>query len=117
MPSLKQRLLTLALPLAAAAAALPGATPSSGPAPAPAPAPPAATTPAPPAEVSMPATCDYSYCDGTSSWCFYWGGVTSYDVDRGPVPGEIRAPLGPCAAPRRTPSATPPPAPAHTRAA
>ncbi|EQL02100.1 hypothetical protein OCS_02194 [Ophiocordyceps sinensis CO18] len=54
----------------------------------------------------MPATCDYSYCDGTSSWCFYWGGVTSYDVNRGPVPGEMRAPLGPCGGPRPTPTTT-----------
>ncbi|RCI10314.1 hypothetical protein L249_8441 [Ophiocordyceps polyrhachis-furcata BCC 54312] len=56
--------------------------------------PPAATTTRPP--VSLPLTCDYSYCDGSSSWCFYWAGITSYDVSRGPVPGETRVGLGPC---------------------
>ncbi|KAF4505321.1 hypothetical protein G6O67_007281 [Ophiocordyceps sinensis] len=106
MKPLRKLLLALSLSLAASAAALPRATPSTAPAPAPAPARAPQTTPAPPAQVSMPATCDYSYCDGTSSWCFYWGGVTSYDVNRGPVPGEMRAPLGPCGGPRPTPTTT-----------
>ncbi|KAJ6446323.1 multidrug resistance protein 1 [Purpureocillium lavendulum] len=55
---------------------------------------PAAVTPT----VSLPVACDYTYCDGSSSWCFYWGGVTSYDMSRGPVPGETRIKLGPCGA-------------------
>ncbi|RDA86754.1 hypothetical protein CP532_4208 [Ophiocordyceps camponoti-leonardi (nom. inval.)] len=57
---------------------------------------PSTTTRPPP--VSLPLTCDYSYCDGSSSWCFYWAGITSYDVSRGPVPGETRVGLGPCGA-------------------
>ena len=46
--------------------------------------------------VSMPIACDYAYCDGTSSWCFYWAGVTAYDPQRGPIPGETRTNIGPC---------------------
>ena len=52
----------------------------------------AAVTPS----VSMPIACDYAYCDGTSSWCFYWAGVTGYDPQRGPIPGETRTNIGPC---------------------
>lgn len=48
--------------------------------------------------VSMPIACDYAYCDGTSSWCFYWAGVTAYDPQRGPVPGETITNIGPCSA-------------------
>ncbi|PFH54898.1 hypothetical protein XA68_12498 [Ophiocordyceps unilateralis] len=55
----------------------------------------ASSTTAPPV-ISLPSACDYSYCDGSSSWCFYWAGITSYDISRGPVPGETRVPLGPC---------------------
>ena len=40
--------------------------------------------------------CDYEYCDGISSWCFYWAGVTGYDPLQGPLPGETRSPLGLC---------------------
>ncbi|ODA82868.1 hypothetical protein RJ55_01377 [Drechmeria coniospora] len=64
---------------------------------------PAAVTPT----VTLPIACDYSYCDGSTSWCFYWAGVTSYDPFRGPVPGETRVELGPCTVP-------PPPPPART---
>ncbi|KAL3964342.1 hypothetical protein ACCO45_001346 [Purpureocillium lilacinum] len=64
---------------------------------------PAAVTPS----VSLPVACDYTYCDGSSSWCFYWGGVTSYDPNHGPVPGETRTNLGPCGAAATTaPAAT-----------
>ncbi|KJZ79018.1 hypothetical protein HIM_01791 [Hirsutella minnesotensis 3608] len=60
------------------------------------PAPPSPPAVSPSPTVSMPLMCDYAYCDGTSSWCFYWAGVTSYDIFRGPVPGETRVPLGVC---------------------
>jgi hypothetical protein len=54
--------------------------------------PPPTTTPAP----TFTINCDNRYCDGTTSWCFYWGGVTSYDLTLGPVPGETRTALGLC---------------------
>ncbi|KAG5969763.1 hypothetical protein E4U58_001089 [Claviceps cyperi] len=42
-------------------------------------------------------SCDYAFCDerGTS-WCFYWHGVTAYDVSRGASPAETKVPIGPC---------------------
>ncbi|KAI1417726.1 hypothetical protein F5Y13DRAFT_185058 [Hypoxylon sp. FL1857] len=41
--------------------------------------------------------CDYSYCNTLgSNVCFYWAGYTSWDVSRGPIPGEIPTVLGPC---------------------
>ncbi|KAG6142411.1 hypothetical protein E4U38_005468 [Claviceps purpurea] len=42
-------------------------------------------------------SCDYAFCDerGTS-WCFYWHGVTAYDVSRGASPAETKVPLGLC---------------------
>ncbi|OTA93080.1 hypothetical protein M434DRAFT_395954 [Hypoxylon sp. CO27-5] len=41
--------------------------------------------------------CDYSYCNSLgSNVCFYWAGYTSWDVSRGPIPGEKPTILGPC---------------------
>lgn len=40
--------------------------------------------------------CDMQYCDGSTSWCFYWAGVTSWDANDGPRPGEVRTQLGLC---------------------
>ncbi|UNI14440.1 hypothetical protein JDV02_001069 [Purpureocillium takamizusanense] len=54
----------------------------------------AAVTPS----VSLPVACDFTYCDGSSSWCFYWAGVTAYDSKGAPIPGETRTNLGPCGA-------------------
>lgn len=64
----------------------------------------------PPAPTAAPTTtsikCDYSYCDGSVSWCFYWGGITSYDVSLGPVPGETRTSVGECAPATAAPEPT-----------
>ncbi|KAI1393769.1 uncharacterized protein F4822DRAFT_424232 [Hypoxylon trugodes] len=55
------------------------------------------TTPAPSASsASFTGKCDYSYCESGSEYCFYWAGVTSYDVSLGPVPGEVRTVIGTC---------------------
>lgn len=40
--------------------------------------------------------CDYSICEGGSNVCFYWAGMTSWDVSSGPVPGEVATTLGSC---------------------
>lgn len=40
--------------------------------------------------------CDYSYCNSGSNVCFYWAGYTSWDVSRGPIPGEVPTIIGPC---------------------
>ncbi|KAI1799509.1 hypothetical protein F4811DRAFT_568137 [Daldinia bambusicola] len=40
--------------------------------------------------------CDYSYCNSGSKVCFYWAGITSWDVSRGPVPGEVPTIIGTC---------------------
>ncbi|KAI2626420.1 hypothetical protein GGR54DRAFT_469129 [Hypoxylon sp. NC1633] len=40
--------------------------------------------------------CDYRYCDNGRDICFYWAGYTSWDVSRGPQPGEIPTILGTC---------------------
>ncbi|KAI1104643.1 hypothetical protein F4804DRAFT_306346 [Jackrogersella minutella] len=46
---------------------------------------------------SFTGQCDYSYCDEQGdNVCFYWAGVTSWDVSLGPIPGEIPTTLGPC---------------------
>jgi hypothetical protein len=55
--------------------------------------------------------CHYEYCDGKTSWCFYWAGVTTYDVTLGPLPGETRTPLGHCTVSRTLPAADPQPTP------
>ncbi|KAI0146024.1 hypothetical protein F4776DRAFT_660895 [Hypoxylon sp. NC0597] len=57
------------------------------------------TTPPPSAIDSATSTlhCDYSYCNSLgSNVCFYWAGYTSWDVSRGPIPGETPTILGPC---------------------
>ncbi|KAH7329258.1 hypothetical protein B0I35DRAFT_473872 [Stachybotrys elegans] len=45
---------------------------------------------------TVTAACGNEICDGTTSWCFYWAGVTGYDRSLGPIPGVTRRPLGPC---------------------
>lgn len=63
--------------------------------PAPTPPPPA-DEPEPEPEPEPSIDCHYRYCESSTSWCFYWGGVTGYDVSRGPIPGETRTSLGTC---------------------
>ncbi|KAI1213098.1 uncharacterized protein F4807DRAFT_457183 [Annulohypoxylon truncatum] len=45
---------------------------------------------------SFTGRCEYSFCYQGTNVCFYWAGVTSWDVSRGPLPGEIPTMLGPC---------------------
>ncbi|KAK9423536.1 hypothetical protein SUNI508_04017 [Seiridium unicorne] len=54
--------------------------------------------PPPPTTLSTSFTykCDEMFCSQGSQWCFYWGGVSSYDITRGPVPGETHTILGQC---------------------
>ncbi|KAI1655092.1 hypothetical protein F4813DRAFT_368619 [Daldinia decipiens] len=63
-------------------------------------APPTTIFPSPPSEssshVGFTGHCDYSYCNSGSNVCFYWAGYTSWDVSRGPIPGEVPTILGPC---------------------
>ncbi|RYP79218.1 hypothetical protein DL771_000196 [Monosporascus sp. 5C6A] len=40
--------------------------------------------------------CDNVLCTDDRVWCWYWGGITGYDVGRGPLPGETITVLGPC---------------------
>ncbi|KAI0851020.1 hypothetical protein F5Y00DRAFT_24650 [Daldinia vernicosa] len=47
-------------------------------------------------QASFTGRCDYSYCNSGSNVCFYWAGYTSWDVSRGPIPGEVPTILGPC---------------------
>ena len=49
-----------------------------------------------PTSTSLTFDCSYEYCDGQTSWCFYWGGITGYDVSLGPLPGEVRTSIGLC---------------------
>ncbi|KAH7023413.1 hypothetical protein EDB80DRAFT_885991, partial [Ilyonectria destructans] len=30
--------------------------------------------------------CDYKYCDGDTSWCFYFVPFTTFDISLGPLP-------------------------------
>ena len=53
------------------------------------------TTPAP-GDPSTAVSCHYRYCDGATSWCFYWAGITAYDLTYGPIPGERRTEIGSC---------------------
>ncbi|KAL2213582.1 hypothetical protein CC79DRAFT_1362391 [Sarocladium strictum] len=46
--------------------------------------------------LSSSISCDNRYCDGSTSWCFYWAGITTYDPTLGPLPGETRRSLGRC---------------------
>ena len=59
--------------------------------------------PGPPSPVpTFPSTslsCDVEYCDGSTSWCHFWAGMTSYDPTLGPLPGETRVPVGLCGNP------------------
>ncbi|KAG6031352.1 hypothetical protein E4U41_007598 [Claviceps citrina] len=42
-------------------------------------------------------SCDYSFCDERGTrWCYYWRGITAYDVSEGVVPAETKVALGPC---------------------
>jgi hypothetical protein len=50
----------------------------------------------PPADPTPSIDCHYRYCESSTSWCYYWAGVTGYDVSLGPLPGETRTALGVC---------------------
>lgn len=52
--------------------------------------------PAPTAEPEPTIDCHYRYCESSTSWCFYWAGVTGYDISLGPIPGETRTSIGTC---------------------
>lgn len=68
------------------------------------------TAPPPsPTSSSSSISCDIRYCDGSTSWCHYWAGITTYDPTLGPLPGETRTALGKCG--RTTSSATYTPTP------
>ncbi|KAK0389409.1 hypothetical protein NLU13_2984 [Sarocladium strictum] len=41
-------------------------------------------------------SCDLRYCDGSTSWCHYWAGITTYDPTLGPLPGETLTSIGLC---------------------
>lgn len=69
----------------------------------PSPSPEPLTTPAP-GDPSTPVSCHYKYCDGSTSWCLYWAGITAYDLTHGPQPGERRTDIGPCPVPTTTPT-------------
>ncbi|KAI0887513.1 uncharacterized protein GGS22DRAFT_157340 [Annulohypoxylon maeteangense] len=49
-----------------------------------------------PSTASFTGKCDYTSCYEGTIVCFYFAGFTSYDVSRGPLPGEIATMLGPC---------------------
>ncbi|KAI5868141.1 hypothetical protein GGS23DRAFT_13746 [Durotheca rogersii] len=59
------------------------------------PLPPASSVSAAP-DPSFSRHCDYRFCTEGKDICFYWAGYTSWDVSRGPIPGEIPTVLGPC---------------------
>ncbi|RYP16480.1 hypothetical protein DL767_010170 [Monosporascus sp. MG133] len=40
--------------------------------------------------------CDNVLCTDDRVWCWYWGGITGYDVGLGPLPGETITVLGAC---------------------
>jgi hypothetical protein len=68
--------------------------------------------PVPAMPVFTSVDCHYKYCDGMTSWCFYWAGVTTYDLSLGPLPGETRTPLGHCTVRDTLSVADPQPTPA-----
>ncbi|KFH47958.1 hypothetical protein ACRE_012550 [Hapsidospora chrysogenum ATCC 11550] len=70
-------------------------------------------TPAPPIPAG-PLACDLNFCDGKTSWCFYWAGVTSWDPTHGPIPGESLTAIGPCTLNFGPPIPTPMPVPDTT---
>ncbi|ETS76392.1 hypothetical protein PFICI_11779 [Pestalotiopsis fici W106-1] len=58
-----------------------------------------ATAPPPPPHPpvsSFTASCDDAFCSQGSRYCYYWGGETSYEFGKGPVPGETQTILGAC---------------------
>lgn len=66
----------------------------------------------PPPEPTTSLNCHYEFCDGSTSWCWYWAGVSSYDPTLGPLPGERRTSVGSCQYSSKT--LPPPPAPEPT---
>lgn len=61
------------------------------------PPPPPPPAPAPTTlSTSFTKHCDQTLCSQGMKWCFYWGGITSYDVSQGPIPGETHTVLGSC---------------------
>lgn len=40
--------------------------------------------------------CHKRYCESSTLWCFYWAGMTGYDVSLGPLPGETRTSVDTC---------------------
>ncbi|KAI1467102.1 uncharacterized protein F4812DRAFT_465212 [Daldinia caldariorum] len=59
-------------------------------------APPLSSTSSSRSRSSFTGHCDYSFCNSGSKVCFYWAGITSWDVSRGPVPGEVPTIIGTC---------------------
>ncbi|OAA33061.1 hypothetical protein AAL_00526 [Moelleriella libera RCEF 2490] len=50
-----------------------------------------------PPSLSTTQSCDYAYCDEYGSkWCYVWGGITGFDISKGPIPGETRIGIGLC---------------------
>jgi len=41
--------------------------------------------------------CVQAFCQGTSSLCVYWAGITGWDASKGVVPGMTVVPYAPCA--------------------
>jgi hypothetical protein len=59
----------------------------------------ATITPAPtpePTPTPSDITCSKYVCDGVTNWCYYWGGITGWDRNKGQVPGFTRTPWGYC---------------------
>ncbi|PTB65282.1 hypothetical protein BBK36DRAFT_1142272 [Trichoderma citrinoviride] len=54
----------------------------------------ASTTPAPTATPAV-LHCDITYCVNGTSYCHFWGGVTTWQKE-GPSPGELVTTLGVC---------------------
>ncbi|KAF4123500.1 hypothetical protein GMORB2_6201 [Geosmithia morbida] len=86
-------ILTIAMASAAAAATVPVTVPNMTITPGLTPSPTSTSTLTPTPTIY---TCHMQYCDGSTSWCVYWGGLTSFDSNHGPLPGETRAQLGAC---------------------
>lgn len=45
---------------------------------------------------SFTTSCDDAFCSEGQRYCYYWGGMTSYELGKGPVPGETHTILGAC---------------------
>ena len=54
------------------------------------------TAPTTTAAPSLTVHCDDQWCDGSTSWCLYWAGITSYNPTIGPFPGEVATQIGTC---------------------